>query len=176
MPCEKCARNGVACERREGKCPARGRGTRKAQETKANENEDETETETDTETESMSEYPTPQPEVRLSIVKRECKPKESKKRVSNAVTYRGDPNRVWIERPHPQADKPLCIGTPEVWCTVLCLILCSHINKTNPPNGRTAKSCVRVCPTFEVTKVEHTILVELCVATSQMAVRVLETL
>lgn len=175
MPCAKCARIGVTCERREGKCPARGRGTRKkARRTNANGNEDEMET--DTETGPMSEYPTLQPEVCLSIVKREHKPKESKKWVSNAVTYRGDPNRVWTERPHPQAGKPLCIGTPEVWCTVLCLIPCSQINKTNPPNGRTAKSCVRVCPTFEVTKVEHTILVELCVVTSQMAVRVLETL
>ena len=44
--------------------------------------------------------------------------KEEKKRVSNAITFRGDPDCVWIEKPHPQAKKPVCIGKPEVWCTV----------------------------------------------------------
>ena len=92
----------------------------KAQMTNANGIEDKTETEMDTETESNSEHPTPQPGVRSPKVKRENKPRGSKKRISNAVTHRGDPNCVWVERPHPQMGKPLCIGTPEVWCTVLC--------------------------------------------------------
>lgn len=49
-----------------------------------------------------------------------------KKRISNAVTFRGDKEVVWIERPHPQQNKPLCRGTPEVWCTVCIPVTLYH--------------------------------------------------
>jgi len=81
---------------------------------------------TETEFEAGSEPSAASPKVKIPKVKKECRvrePKTPKKRVSNAVTFRGDLDCVWVERPHPQAHKPMCIGDPEVWCTV-CMVWC----------------------------------------------------
>lgn len=143
MPCLRCTLgHGHVCERKEGMSPAtKGkscRGGSKKNTSSAivkktcqrelqvtyssgpSSPESESDSTTETEFEVESEPSTASPKVKIPKVQKDRRfkePKIPKKRISNAVTFRGDLDCVWVERPHPQAHKPMCIGRPEVWCT-----------------------------------------------------------
>lgn len=134
MPCLRCTLgHGHVCERNEGFSTAskgkycRG-GSKKNTSIAIVKKTSDSDSDSTTETEFgiKSEPGTASPRVTAPKIKKERKvkePKTPKKRISNAVTFRGDPDCVWVERPHPQAHKPMCIGSPEVWCTV-CMVCC----------------------------------------------------
>lgn len=194
MPCLNCTHSGHVCERKAGLFCASKTKNRRSESRKIassavvkntsqgrsqvtylsapSSSEPDPDSTTETEYKIESEAGAASPRVKSPKVKKEHKvkePKAPKQRISNALTYRGDPGCVWIERPHPQAHKPICTGAPEVWCTV-CIVCCSadcmEANKMN----RTAKSYVRAFHILEAIRVALITPVVLCVDTLQMAV------